>query len=92
MRYPEEPSAGISKAYLRRESPLLLPRENYGGISIIKEYKMERTLLSFADMQDVLAGLGGLDSVWGNQSVPAAQGKAFFSRERGRSSERAYFH
>lgn len=36
-----------------------------GGISIMENYRMERTLLTNAEMQDILAGLRGLDSVNG---------------------------
>lgn len=36
-----------------------------GGISIIEKYKMERTLLTSSEMQDILAGLRSLDSVNG---------------------------
>ena len=36
-----------------------------GGISIMEDYKIERTLLTNAEMQDILAGLRGLDSVNG---------------------------
>ena len=36
-----------------------------GGISIMENYKMERTLLTNTEMQDILAGLRGLDSVNG---------------------------
>lgn len=36
-----------------------------GGISIMENYKIDRTLLNHAEMQDILAGLRGLDSVNG---------------------------
>lgn len=36
-----------------------------GGISIMEQYKMDRTLLTNAEMQDILAGLRSLDSVNG---------------------------
>ena len=36
-----------------------------GGISIMENYKMERILLTNMEMQDILAGLRGLDSVNG---------------------------
>ena len=57
--------------------PIVTTQGKYGGISIIKEYKMERTLLSFADMQDVLAGLSGLDSVWGTNRYRQFKEKLF---------------
>lgn len=36
-----------------------------GGISIIEKYKIDRTLLTSSEMQDILAGLRSLDSVNG---------------------------
>lgn len=36
-----------------------------GGISLMENYKLDRTLLTSAEMQDILAGLRGLDSVQG---------------------------
>lgn len=36
-----------------------------GGISIMENYKIDRTLLNHAEMQDILTGLRGLDSVNG---------------------------
>lgn len=36
-----------------------------GGISIMENYKMDRTLLTNAEMQDILAGLRSLDSING---------------------------
>lgn len=36
-----------------------------GGISIMENYKIEKTLLTNVEMQDILAGLRGLDSVNG---------------------------
>ena len=36
-----------------------------GGISIMENYKMNRTLLTNAEMQDILAGLRSLDSING---------------------------
>lgn len=38
-----------------------------GGISIMENYRLERTLLSSREMQEVLAGLRGLDSVSGSR-------------------------
>lgn len=37
-----------------------------GGISIMDDYRIERTLLSSKEMQEILAGLRGLDSISGN--------------------------
>lgn len=36
-----------------------------GGISIMENYKLKDTLLTSAEMQDILAGLRNLDSVSG---------------------------
>lgn len=36
-----------------------------GGIALMENYKLDRTLLTSAEMQDILAGLRGLDSVQG---------------------------
>lgn len=36
-----------------------------GGISIMEDYKIDRTLLSSRDMREILAGLRGLDSISG---------------------------
>lgn len=36
-----------------------------GGISLMENYKLDRTLLTSTEMQDILAGLRGLDSVQG---------------------------
>ena len=45
--------------------PLITEPGRNGGISIIEGYKIDRTLLSAADMQAILAGLRSLDSVSG---------------------------
>ena len=37
-----------------------------GGISIMDDYRMERTLLTSKEMQEILAGLRSLDSISGN--------------------------
>lgn len=37
-----------------------------GGISIMSNYKMDRTLLTSTDMQEILTGLRSLDSISGN--------------------------
>ena len=37
----------------------------HGGISILENYKIDRTLLSTSEMQDVLAGLRSLNSIHG---------------------------
>ncbi len=45
--------------------PIMTRQGMNGGISIMKDYKMERTLLTNAEMQDILAGLRSLDSING---------------------------
>ena len=38
-----------------------------GGISIMENYRMDRMLLSSSEMQEILAGLRGLDSISGSR-------------------------
>lgn len=38
-----------------------------GGISIMEDYRLERTLLSTREMREILAGLRGLDSISGSR-------------------------
>lgn len=45
--------------------PLVTEPGPNGGVSIMDGYKIDRTLLSTSDMQAILAGLRGLDSVSG---------------------------
>lgn len=45
--------------------PLVTRQGSGGGISIMENYRMERTLLTGSEMQDILAGLRSLDSVNG---------------------------
>ena len=45
--------------------PLVTEQGKNGGISIMEDYKIDRTLLSTSDMQAILAGLRSLDSVSG---------------------------
>lgn len=45
--------------------PIVTRQGTGGGISIMENYIMDRTLLTNAEMQDILAGLRGLDSVNG---------------------------
>ena len=45
--------------------PLVTTQGQNGGISIIDGYKIDRTLLTYSDMQAILAGLRSLDSVSG---------------------------
>jgi predicted DNA-binding transcriptional regulator YafY len=45
--------------------PIVTKQGVNGGISIMENYKLERTLLTNTEMQDILAGLRSLDSVNG---------------------------
>ena len=45
--------------------PVVTRQGANGGISIMENYKMERTLLTTGEMQDILAGLRSLDSING---------------------------
>ncbi|MCC8046310.1 MAG: HTH domain-containing protein, partial [Clostridiales bacterium] len=45
--------------------PVVTKQGANGGISIMDNYRMERTLLTNTEMQDILAGLRSLDSVNG---------------------------
>ena len=45
--------------------PIITKQGANGGISILENYKMDRTLLTSWEMQDILAGLRSLDSVNG---------------------------
>lgn len=45
--------------------PIVTKQGVNGGISIMENYKMDRTLLTNTEMQDILAGLRSLDSVNG---------------------------
>lgn len=45
--------------------PIVTSQGKGGGISIMSGYKIDRTLLTSSDMQDILAGLRSLDSVSG---------------------------
>lgn len=45
--------------------PLVTRQGAHGGISIDSHYKLDKTLLTKSELQDILAGLRGLDSVNG---------------------------
>ena len=47
--------------------PIVSEQGSRGGISIIKDYKIDRTLLSSEDMRAILTGLQSLDSVSGTR-------------------------
>lgn len=50
-------------ALCRAGIPIATRQGANGGISILENYRFDRTLLTRADMQDILAGLRSLDSV-----------------------------
>ena len=43
--------------------PIVTKQGVNGGISIMEDYKLDKTLFSHSEMQDILAGLRSLDSV-----------------------------
>lgn len=45
--------------------PITTRQGTHGGISILANYKLDRTMLTRSEMQDILAGLRSLDSVNG---------------------------
>lgn len=45
--------------------PIATRQGNHGGISIMDGYKIDRTILTTTEMQDILAGLRSLDSING---------------------------
>ena len=47
--------------------PIVTTQGRGGGITIMEGYRIDKTLLSSADMQAILAGLKGLDSVSGTK-------------------------
>lgn len=49
-----------------------------GGISIMENYKMDKTLLTNTEMQDILAGLRSLDSVNGTNRYGKLMEKLVF--------------
>ena len=54
------------EALLKAGIPIQTLQGSGGGISIMKGYRMDRTLLTSKDMQMILAGLRSLDSVSGS--------------------------
>lgn len=52
-------------ALCRAGIPIVTRQGANGGISIMENYKISRTLLTRAEMQDILAGLRSLDSING---------------------------
>lgn len=45
--------------------PIVTRQGVNGGISIMEDYKIDKTLVNYTEMQDILAGLRSLDSVNG---------------------------
>lgn len=45
--------------------PIVTKQGTNGGISIMEDYKIDKTILTHSEMQDILAGLRSLDSVNG---------------------------
>lgn len=52
-------------ALCRAGIPIVTRQGAQGGISIMENYKIQKTLLTSGEMRDILAGLRGLDSVNG---------------------------
>lgn len=48
-----------------------------GGISIMENYKVDRTVLTTGEMRDILAGLRSLDSVYGTNRYGQLMEKLF---------------
>lgn len=46
--------------------PIVTTQGNGGGVSILENYKLDKTLLSSQDLRSIIAGLKGLDSVSGS--------------------------
>lgn len=69
--------------------PIVTRQGGGGSISIMENYKVDRTVFTTAEMQDILAGLRSLDSVHGANRSGRAAGdhreyakKLFFRRRR----------
>lgn len=59
--------------------PIVTTQGVGGGISIMENYKMDRTLLTNSEMQDILTGLRSLDSVNGTNRYGQLMEKCFNS-------------
>ncbi len=57
--------------------PIVTRQGANGGISIMEDYKIERTLLTGTEMKDILAGLRSLDSVNGTNRYGQLMEKLF---------------
>jgi len=63
--------------------PLVTIRGKNGGISIMDNYKMDRTLLTSSDMKAIFAGLKSLDSVSGTKRYQQLMEKLSSGRPEG---------
>lgn len=55
--------------------PIVTTQGNGGGVSIMDNYKLDKTLLSSNDLQSIIAGLKGLDSVSSTNQYKQLMGK-----------------
>ncbi len=55
--------------------PIVTRQGVNGGISIMEQYKVDRTLFTDTEMQDILAGLRSLDSVNGTNRYGRLMGR-----------------
>lgn len=49
--------------------PIVSIRGSGGGISIMEGYRLDKTLLTSADMESIISGLGSIDSISGTNKV-----------------------
>ena len=63
--------------------PVMTVRGKNGGISIIDEYKIDKTLLTSSDMKAIFAGLKSLDSVSGTNRYQQLMDKLSAGRSEG---------
>lgn len=75
MRCPDGPSTveDLCKAGI----PIVTRQGMNGGISIMENYRMDRTVFTTAKMQDILAGLRSLDSINGTNRYGQLMEKLF---------------
>lgn len=66
--------------------PIVTRQGANGGISIMENYKIDRTLLTNSDMQDILTGLRSLDSVSGTNRYQCLMEK-FTKKEYEKSAD-----
>ena len=63
--------------------PVMTVRGKNGGISIIDDYKIDKTLLTSSDMKAIFAGLKSLDSVSGTNRYQQLMDKLSAGRSEG---------